>query len=75
MDDTFHSTPPIASLLLRLVMKRCLNENEIAQYAEYLVGQNNPPDNDISDHVAGCFDCKQVILEISELVAEGTIEL
>jgi hypothetical protein len=51
-------------------MKRCLDENEIGKYAEYLAGQNDPPDNDIVDHVAGCHDCKQVILEIADLVVE-----
>lgn len=46
-------------------MKRCLNENEIAQVAEYLNGDNVEPADEIMLHIQSCNKCKQDILEVS----------
>jgi len=50
-------------------MKRCLDENEIAQVAEYLNGDNAEPDEGIILHVKSCMKCKQDILEVSEIIS------
>lgn len=49
-------------------MKRCLDENEIAQYADHLfLGLSLPPEPILS-HVAGCIQCKKDILELCEIM-------
>ncbi len=48
-------------------MITCLNENETAQYVDYLCLRINPPPERILDHVAGCHECKRDILEIYEI--------
>jgi hypothetical protein len=49
-------------------MNSHLNENEIAQYAEYLNGDNVEPDEEVRLHVESCMECKQEILEVSEII-------
>jgi len=50
-------------------MNRCLNENEIAQAAEWLaeIGDKELPD-DIKDHLENCMDCKMEVLEVAEII-------
>ena len=50
-------------------MKRCLDENEIAQAAEWLaeIGDKELPD-DIKNHLEGCEDCKMEVLEVGEII-------
>jgi len=49
-------------------MDRCLTENEIAQYAEYLCHMNVKPEEDVLIHVERCFHCKIVIFDICDLM-------
>ena len=54
-------------------MKRCLNENEIAQAAEWLaeIGEKELPE-DIKDHLEKCMAGNIEVLEVSEIVDEIT---
>ncbi|MBT4400140.1 MAG: hypothetical protein HOD37_11710 [Bacteroidetes bacterium] len=50
-------------------MKRCLDENETAQCAEYFAGSDQPkPDESVLIHVQDCFHCKSSILETVEII-------
>lgn len=49
-------------------MKRCLDENEIAQYVDYVYLGMGKPDGEVLDHVAGCYECKMEILELCEIM-------
>lgn len=49
-------------------MERCLDENEIAQYADYLCLGAQPPPELILNHLAGCYECKAEILEFCEIM-------
>jgi len=55
-------------------MNRCLNENEIAQTAEWLaeIGDKELPD-DIKNHLEGCLDCKMEVLEVVIIDEENEI--
>lgn len=49
-------------------MKRCLDDNEIAQYADWLVGNDvDEPSEEVKLHVQNCFRCKREILEVAEI--------
>lgn len=40
-------------------MNRCLNDNEIAQYADWVAGNDvDKPSEEVKDHVQNCFRCK-----------------
>jgi hypothetical protein len=65
-----HSTLPNTSIIERLVMKRCLDDNQIAQYADFLAGHDVPElSQEIIDHGADCFECKRMILAVVELMS------
>lgn len=50
-------------------MKGCLDENEIAQYADYLViFKEKELTKELLLHVQNCFRCKMEILEVAEIV-------
>lgn len=52
-------------------MKRCLDENETAQFAEYLAGLDQPGLNeDVLNHVQDCPGCKVIILEVADLIVK-----
>jgi hypothetical protein len=51
-------------------MDRHLDDNEIAQFSDYLCLGTEKPDQDILGHVAGCYECKVTILELCEIMDE-----
>ncbi len=53
-----------------LVMEKCLNENELAKYADYLLYGAEKPDVMLLTHVEQCFLCKQELMKISDLMDE-----
>ncbi len=56
-------------------MKNCLNENELAQYCDYLHYGTVLADAYIQLHVEGCNKCKLEILEVSILLDAIGLEL
>ncbi len=50
-------------------MKAHLTENELAQFAEYLNGDNVEPDEEVKLHAESCMKCKQDILEVSGIIS------
>ena len=52
-------------------MKGCLNENEIAEAAEWLaeIGDQELAD-DIKDHLEECMACKMEGLEVADIMEE-----
>ncbi|MFH0761290.1 MAG: hypothetical protein V2A67_07280 [Bacteroidota bacterium] len=48
-------------------MENCLDENELAEYADYLCYGAKIPDSLVLNHVVNCFKCKQDIMAISEI--------
>jgi hypothetical protein len=55
-------------------MKRCLNDNGIAQYAEYLTSKEAKPNDSIIDHIADCEACKIEVIEVAELIIQGILD-
>ena len=52
-------------------MKNCLNENKIAECADWLLSfMANKPEDRIMIHVGHCITCKQEIIEITDLMLE-----
>jgi|SaaInlV_200m_DNA_2_1039689.scaffolds.fasta_scaffold298696_1 hypothetical protein len=50
-------------------MKRCLDDNQIAQYANILLSHDVPAlSQEVIDHVTDCFEGKKEILEVWELI-------
>ena len=45
-------------------MKKCLDINDLAEYADYLLYGAEMPENKILTHVQHCFLCKQEIMEV-----------
>jgi len=45
-----------------------IDHNSTAQYIDWLRGQGKKPDEAVIEHVATCFECKEEILELSEIL-------
>ncbi len=50
--------------------ERCLNENEIAQAAEWLTGVGEESPEGIRDHMEKCMICKMEVLEVVEILSQ-----
>lgn len=58
-------------------MERCPDENEIAQYADYLCLGSETPPRLILNHMAECYECKVEILElcvIMDMLLAGDVQ-
>lgn len=50
-------------------MKNCLTENELAQYAEFLLSyENSEISEPLEIHVQDCRDCKIEVMEVADIV-------
>lgn len=45
-----------------------IDNNSKAQYIDWLRGQGDKPDEVVIEHVASCYQCKEEILELSEIL-------
>ncbi len=45
-----------------------IDHNSTAQYIDWLRGQGERPDESVIEHVAACYECKEEILELSEIL-------
>jgi hypothetical protein len=57
------------------IMDRCLDDNEITLYTDYLCLGSNKPNQEVICHVADCFDCKVEILEVCEILDQLSAEI
>lgn len=49
-------------------VKQHIDKNARAEYIDWLRGDRPPPDERILEHVGACFDCKQEILELADIL-------
>lgn len=48
-------------------MENCLDENEVAQYVDYVILGAEMPSVEVTEHVVNCLHCKLEIMEICDL--------
>jgi hypothetical protein len=51
-----------------MTMEKCLDENELVDYTDWLQYGAGKPDSRLIIHVEGCPDCRRNIMEICELM-------
>ena len=49
-------------------MKNCLNENDVAEYVDWLLNGLEQPDEKLMNQVQHCQHCKQEIMETCDLM-------
>jgi len=53
-----------------MTMEKCLDENELAGYADWLCYGDEKPDSRILIHVEECTDCCRTIMEMGDLLLD-----
>ena len=52
-----------------------IEQNSKAQYIDWLRGQGEKPDESVIEHVAECYECKEEILELSDILDKEDVTI